>query len=599
VPVTKAVRLILLLALMGAVAPLEAGAAPPPPAPPPSPDGEPSAPPPPAPPPSPDGELSAALEDSSSGTIRVIVTMDVPVAPEAQLTADAVEAQQASITASLDTLDARVAGTESNVLDQLDSVPAALLEVDEDGLDRLLADPAIESVVLDHDLHLFLGTSTAVVDSDRLNRAGVTGQGRGRRPFQIAIIDSGVAARHRALRGKVVYEACFSEFRGCRNGRFSRLGRGAAAPCRFSPQCGHGTHVAGTAAGRDYRRGHEGVAPRARIVAIRVGHPTPGGGFGLRLWDLDRSLQQVLRLRRGGRPIVAVNLSLGFGNWTPRQCRSFRFTATQRLSAQLTAAGVAVVAAAGNDGRTGRIGFPACLPSVYAVSASTDRDRRARFSNLSKQTDWYAPGRNVVAPWPGRPNRSVRSSGTSMSTPHVVGAFALLRECPGNRGPRAVARDLYASGRRIRAGGLSRRRINVLAAASRNVRNDFFHRARRITRANIASTNVCATAQRGEPGPGRVQNSVWFRWVPRRSGRAVISTNNGGGHRTTFNTELTVFRGRRLTRLRRVAYNDNGGDGMRSRVVIRVRARTPYRIRVDGIRAQTGRLNLHVHKLRR
>ncbi len=544
--------------------------------------------------------LSSALADSGAGTIRFIVTMAATVEPEAELSAAAVEVQHQAIDASLDTLGTTLSGTHSRLVHALQSVPTALVDVDRAGLDALLADPAVESVVPEHELHLTLESSTAVIESGRLNRAGVKGMSRrSGRPYEIAVMDTGVARRHNALAGKVVSAACFSIGRACPNRRDHQFGPRSAPPCTFAPdECGHGTHVAGIAAGRTFRGGHEGVAPRARLVAIRVGQRAVGGGWAMSSFDLDRSLQRVLTLRRAGRPIVALNLSVGFSAFrTARSCRAAQ-PSTERLAAQLRAARVAVVAAAGNDGRRGAISFPACLPSVYAVSATNDADRIARFSNRSRLTDWFAPGVDIEAPWPGRPNRTRILMGTSMSTPHVAGAFALLRECVGNRTPAAVAADLSATGPRIAMrGGIVRRRIDVLRAASRNVGNNHFVNARRVPRrgANLASWNTCASREAGEPGPGRVQNSVWFRWRPARSGRAVISTENGGGHRTTFNTELAVFTGRKLGALKFVAYDNNGGPGRRSRVVIRVPRGITYRIRVDGIAAQYGPFNLHVH----
>jgi hypothetical protein len=138
----------------------------------------------------------------------------------------------------------------------------------------------------------------------------------------------------------------------------------------------------------------------------------------------------------------------------------------------------------------------------------------------------------------------------------------------------------------------------VLAAASRNVPNDHFARARRIrfqgAGVNIASWNVCATRQGGEPGPGTPQDTVWFSWRPARSGRATISTNPAPGKPTNFNTELTVFTGGRLSQLRALKYDNNGGRGKRSKITMRVRRNTVYRIRVDGVGAQSGRFNLHI-----
>jgi subtilisin family serine protease len=590
VPVTTAARM--LIGALGAVVALSelgspgAIAAPPPPLPPP-PEHPPV-----------DGELEAALAESATGTIPVSVSMALPVEAEAELPPAAVDAQRSTIDQSLESLDTILAGTNSEVLSELDSVPTAVVEVDRAGLDNLLAHPAVESVVLDHELHLLLDSSTVMIDSPRLNRAGIRGgrPGGGRR-WRVAIVDTGVSRRHNALSDKIVSEACFSSAGACPNGGTWQLGPGAAAECTFSTLCGHGTHVAGIAAGRAYRRGHRGVAPVARLVMIRVGHRTAGGGWATLSSDLDRGLQRVLDLRRAGQPIAAVNLSIGFGAFTSVPACLAARPSTEQLATQLQAAGVAVVAAAGNGGLFDAVAFPACLPSVYAVSATDDDDVPALFSNVAAMTDWFAPGVRVVAPWRGGPNAERSMNGTSMSSPHVAGAFALLRSCVGNSTPANVAADLRVTGRRVTEAGVTRRRIDVLAAATRNVPNNDFAHPRRIRstgRVNIRSWNICADREPGEPRS--VRNSVWFVWRSARSGRAVISTNPGGGHPTTFDTRLAVFTGRRLDALQRVAHNNNGGAGNRSRVVFRARAGQAYRIRVDGVGAQNGWFNLHLHR---
>jgi subtilisin family serine protease len=564
-PVTKAGRLILLTILIAVAAPVKTGAEPPPP---------------PSPPPSPPEDApSAALADSRTGTIRVNVTM--------------------ASDASLAALDTALEDTDSEVLSELDSVAAATVEVDQAGLDALRADPAVSSIVVDRQFGLLLDSSTRVIASDLLNRAGVLGNGwEGSRTgrFEVAVIDTGVDPTHNALAGKIVAEACFSRNAACPNRRTSQIGKGAAVPCRFSSDCIHGTHVAGIAAGRRFHAGHEGVAPGARIVAVRIGQVFEGR-WTFWVSDLDRALQRVLDIRRAGRPIAAVNMSIGGGRFKSAAACANASPTTERLARRLQSAGVAVVAAAGNEGWRDSVAFPACLPSVYAVSASNDNDVRARFSNVAWMTDWYAPGVEIDGPIPGRPNQEARLSGTSMSSPHVAGAFALLRECPGNRRPADVARDLRATGRNIRAGGVTRPRIDVLEAATRNIPNNHFANARRISSTgpvNVGGWNVCADRQAGEPR--WVENSVWFRWTPAASGTATITTNPGAGHPTTFDTQLSVFTGRRLGALHVVGQDDNSGRGNHSKVVIPVTGGTTYRIRVDGRHAQNGLFNLHVHR---
>jgi subtilisin family serine protease len=535
------------------------------------------------------GDQAAVLQDavvaSESGHARVVVT----TAPGTDV----------------DAVHAALAGSDSTVLSELTSVPAAVAEVDAAGLEALLADPSVQTVNLDRAGGLALDVSTGIIDSDRLNAAGVLGNGyegaRGGR-YEVVVVDTGVDRQHRAFTGRIISEACFSIGAWCPNHQQQQVGRGAGAECTWSPDCIHGTHVAGTAAGAWYRGGHEGVARGAGIVSIQVGNRAPcGTGFCWQFFtsDLDRAFDHVLRLVNRGRKIASINLSLGtFALFSSAASCASAFPVTHQLTTRLARAGVAVVAAAGNSFSRGPLSAPACLPNVYAVSASDDFDQPADFSNRGTMTDFWAPGVFIVAPVPGRTAKA-SLSGTSMASPHVAGAFALLRECPGNGGAGAVAKDLRATGRRLNIDGVRRRRINVLQAAVRNVSNNTFGRAIALPRTgsvNRRGSNTCADRERGEPGPNTIENSVWFTWRPRAGGRVVISTNNGGGHRTTFDTELSVFTGGRLAALRLVAHDNNSGAGTRSQVAFRAQAGTTYRIRIDGRNATNGWYNLHLHR---
>src|SRR5207302_8189847 len=74
-------------------------------------------------------------------------------------------------------------------------------------------------------------------------------QGFDGRGQTIAVVDTGVEANHPYLGGKVAEQACYSLGNACPNGTPEQVGPGAAAPCQ-APECKHGTHVAGIAAGR-------------------------------------------------------------------------------------------------------------------------------------------------------------------------------------------------------------------------------------------------------------------------------------------------------------------------------------------------------------
>ena len=173
---------------------------------------------------------------------------------------------------------------------------------------------------------------------------------------------------------------------------------------------GHGTHVAGTiAAQANNSVGVAGIAPGITIMPVKV-MDNNGQGY----WS--DFLEGVDWARTHGASIV--NLSLG-GTLSSSQAAAFQPTFDAAWQA-----GVLVVAAAGNNNRNEPF-YPASFAHVVSVSATTNDDAKASFSNYGPAVDLAAPGVSIASTYPDGGYKLM--SGTSMATPHVVGVAALIR----------------------------------------------------------------------------------------------------------------------------------------------------------------------------
>ncbi|MDE2293368.1 MAG: S8 family peptidase [Elusimicrobia bacterium] len=166
---------------------------------------------------------------------------------------------------------------------------------------------------------------------------------------------------------------------------------------------GHGTHVAGTIAGAGVGRGVVGVAPRARLYAVKV-LDAKGGGTNSAIaegiaWAVDNGMQ-------------VINMSLGGPS----------SSVLKKAVQKAYQAGITIVCAAGNDPNA-PVSAPASYPETIAVSASASDDSLASFSSTGPEVDFVAPGQDIVSTWPG--GKYAKLSGTSMASPHVAGLAAL------------------------------------------------------------------------------------------------------------------------------------------------------------------------------
>ncbi|MEM7140381.1 MAG: S8 family serine peptidase [Actinomycetota bacterium] len=331
-------------------------------------------------------------------------------------------------------LEAQVDGMETTgALDDVDVVAA---EVSAEAFEELREAGVVESIrPARQDLRLLLDESVGTIGAGNLQLDGFTGEGR-----VVAVIDSGVDADHPGLDGSVVDQACFldglptfsttpsiSVTELCKNGTRTDT---SAEPCVTLPAtCSHGTAVAGVISGDDETL--TGVAPDAGIMALRVtgiveGIAEPGDPeFPYSAYIPEAGVLAALEHvydMRAAYSISAVNLSLG---GSPGTCQDALW---EDVVDRLTDAGIAVVAASGNNGWDDAMTFPACLDRVISVGASTDTADVASFSNTSDDLDLLAPGSpiesTVLFSYDG--SGYTHQQGTSFAAPHVAAAFALL-----------------------------------------------------------------------------------------------------------------------------------------------------------------------------
>lgn len=288
------------------------------------------------------------------------------------------------------------------------SLPQALLA-------RLLADSRVLRIEPDTIMHADATQTGATWGIDRIDQRNLplngtftynnTGAG-----VTIYVIDTGIRFTH-------------SEFGGRASSGVDEVDGGSADDCN-----GHGTHVAGTAAGATY-----GVAKAASIVAVRVLDCNGMGGTS----DVIAGIDWVTVNHQAAQPAVA-NMSLGGG------ASNALDTAVRNSIAD----GVSYAVAAGNGNIIG-IAQNACnfspsrVAEAMTVSATTTSDAKASYANYGNCVDWFAPGSGITSAWYTSNTATRTISGTSMASPHTAGVAALYLQGNPGASPAAVRQALF------------------------------------------------------------------------------------------------------------------------------------------------------------
>jgi subtilisin len=213
---------------------------------------------------------------------------------------------------------------------------------------------------------------------------------------------------------------------------------------------GHGTHIAGIAAAKDDAVGVVGVAPGARVWAVRVLDSGGGGSLATLICGIDWVTAHA-------DVIDVANMSLT----GPDPGSACADDPLHKAICASVAAGVTYTVAAGNNGADAKEYSPAAYPEVITVSALADfdgkpgglatsscaggvDDRFAEFSNFGPAVDLIAPGLCIRSTW--LDGKYATLTGTSQSAAHVAGAAALYLSEHKGATPAEVRKALIAAG---------------------------------------------------------------------------------------------------------------------------------------------------------
>ncbi|MFC9621358.1 S8 family serine peptidase [Streptomyces sp. NPDC056930] len=274
----------------------------------------------------------------------------------------------------------------------------------------------LKKLWLDRKVQATLDKSTKQIGADLAWAAGYDGKGT-----KVAVLDTGVDAEHPDLKGRIAASENFTD------------------SDTTDDRQGHGTHtistVGGSGAASDGKK--KGVAPGADLLAGKVLNDSGSGAESWIIAGMQWAVDQK-----------ADVVSMSLGSPTPTDCTDPMSVAAEELAQSKN---TLFVIAAGNSGPTlNTVSSPGCAPSVLTVGAVDRDDSTAQFSSRGPvigshtlKPEIAAPGVAIsAAAAGGRGVYAYRTmSGTSMATPHVAGAAAIVKQ----RHPEWTAQQIKAA----------------------------------------------------------------------------------------------------------------------------------------------------------
>lgn len=328
--------------------------------------------------------------------------------------------------------------------------------ISQEELQDLKENSDIKKIKIVNQRKIFLQDSVNIINASLSWRINFSGQNLTGLGETICLIDTGVDYTHSDLGG------CYGENNFSSNCKIV----GGIDYCAEDIDCastdndpmdshGHGTHIAGIISANGIAKG---IAPNSKIIAIKAG--TSSGVFydDDLMAGIDWCINNASKFN-----ISIISLSLGSGLYSS-YCEDDPLTTYINNA---TSKNISVIIATGNNGNHTHISAPSCVKNAISVGGSS-KDGSISF-NRNFVTDLIAPAVGINS----TKNRGgyFINSGTSMSTPHVAGAFAILKQFfrlqnSGEPTPEEILEILKSSGKIIydNSSGLNFSQIEIYSA---------------------------------------------------------------------------------------------------------------------------------------
>ena len=340
-------------------------------------------------------------------------------------------------------------------------------EVTAEGIEKLKSDSRVEKIEFDYPVRAFLQDSVPLINATNTWNVQANGKNITGLYETVCIIDTGVNYSHPDLGGGYGENNASSNYKVL--GGYDFVNNDSNPMDDY----GHGTHVAGIVSANGSIKG---VAPDSKIIAIKALDYNGDGTFDNIIAGIDWCVNNASAFN-----ISVISMSLGtlvlYDDYCDDEAPSMKNAINSAISKNIS-----VIIATGNSESTTSISSPACIQNSTAVAASTKADAVASYSNRNNITDLIAPGSGINSTMIPNPAGLVLQAcgtgkaycsldGTSMSTPHVAGAFALLYQYnhmnSRNVTPQQIQNALNSTGKQINdtsGNNLNYSRINIYSA---------------------------------------------------------------------------------------------------------------------------------------